>query len=166
VSRVTTRRWMAAARRRTLLEHRSGPPRVTNAVGAATRCTGGPVLVRYILRHYGTEAGVAYVRKKKVKGQVYHQIVANHRVDGRPRQRVLLHLGNYPTVDDALEGWPKDIERLRALAREVRGKTREGSISESANRKALERAASAERRAAVLEAKLKKAHKMTESGVV
>ncbi len=34
-------------------------------------------------------------------------------MDGKPRQTVLAHLGRYPTVDDALNAWPKEIKRLR-----------------------------------------------------
>lgn len=59
---------------------------------------------------------MAYVRKKKVKGGEYYQLVQSRRVNGNPRQRVLLHLGRHPTVDAALKEWPSEIKRLRRLA--------------------------------------------------
>jgi hypothetical protein len=59
---------------------------------------------------------MAYVRKKKVKGGEYYQLVQSRRVNGNPRQRVLLHLGRHPTVDAALKEWPREITRLRRLA--------------------------------------------------
>ena len=71
-----------------------------------------------------------FVRRKRVTRQVkytdrrwlsrdYYQLVENYRQKGvkTPRQRVLMHLGTHPTVDDALEAWPKEIRRLRSLAR-------------------------------------------------
>jgi len=70
-----------------------------------------------------------FVRKKRVTravkhtdrrwvSQDYYQLVENYREKGvkTPRQRVLMHLGTHPTVDDALEAWPKEIRRLRSLA--------------------------------------------------
>jgi hypothetical protein len=58
---------------------------------------------------------MAYVRKKQVKGKEYYQLVQSRRVNGNPRQRVLLHLGRHPTVDAALKAWPREIKRLRRL---------------------------------------------------
>jgi hypothetical protein len=60
---------------------------------------------------------MTYVRKKKVKRYEYYQLVQNHRVDGKPRQRVIMHLGKEPTVDAALENWPKEIKYLRRRAK-------------------------------------------------
>ena len=60
---------------------------------------------------------MTYVRKKKVKRYEYYQVVQNHRVDGKPRQRVIMHLGKEPTVDAALENWPKEIKYLRRRAK-------------------------------------------------
>jgi hypothetical protein len=70
-----------------------------------------------------------FVRKKRVTREVkhsdrrwvsrdYYQLVENYRQKGvkTPRQRVLMHLGTHPTVDAALEAWPKEIRRLRSLA--------------------------------------------------
>jgi hypothetical protein len=60
---------------------------------------------------------VAFVRKKMVKGSEYYQLVQSHRVDGKPRQRVLVHLNKHTTVDAALESWPKEISNLRRNAK-------------------------------------------------
>ena len=49
---------------------------------------------------------MAYVRKKKLKGQEYYQLVEGRRENGKVKQRVLCHLGQYPTVDVALERIP------------------------------------------------------------
>jgi hypothetical protein len=67
-------------------------------------------------RHYKGVSSMAYVRKKKVKGVEYYQLVQSRRVNGNPRQRVLLHLGRHPTVGAALKEWPREIKRLRRLA--------------------------------------------------
>src|SRR5918999_1322807 len=60
---------------------------------------------------------MTYIRRKKVKRYEYYQLVENHRVDGKPRQRVIMHLGKEPTVDAALENWPKEIQYLRRRAK-------------------------------------------------
>src|SRR5215207_1424328 len=60
---------------------------------------------------------MTYVRKKKVKRYEYYQLVESHRVNGKPRQRVILHLSKEPTVDAALENWPKEIKYLRRRAK-------------------------------------------------
>lgn len=55
-----------------------------------------------------------FVRKKsKGSGSAYYQLVESRRVDGKPRQRVILHLESDATVDDAIEEWPKKISWLR-----------------------------------------------------
>jgi hypothetical protein len=70
-----------------------------------------------------------FVRKKtKPQGSsAYYQLVESRRVDGKPRQKVILHLNHYPTVDEALKGWPRDAFSLRRrgyqeAAEEVRTK--------------------------------------------
>jgi hypothetical protein len=40
-------------------------------------------------------------------------LVESRRVDGKPRQSVLAHLGRYPTVDVALEDLPRRIDLHR-----------------------------------------------------
>ncbi len=57
---------------------------------------------------------MAYVRKKRAaRGTDYYQLVESRRVDGKPRQRVLMHLGRNATVEQALKWWPKDIGLLK-----------------------------------------------------
>ncbi len=62
---------------------------------------------------------MAYVRKKKTKGREYCQLVEGYREDGKVKQRVLAHLGDAPTVEDALEDWPRRIAELRRAADNV-----------------------------------------------
>jgi hypothetical protein len=56
-----------------------------------------------------------FVRKKKHhgRGNAYYQLVETRRIDGQPRQKVVMHLGQYATVEDALKGWPREIARFR-----------------------------------------------------
>ena len=56
-----------------------------------------------------------FVRKKDHhgRGSAYHQLVESRRIDGQPRQKVIMHLGHYPTVDEAIRGWPREVGRLR-----------------------------------------------------
>ena len=111
----------------------------------------------------------AYVRRKKVGDHQYYQVVEARRVDGEPRQRVLLHLGHHETIDTALGAWPKEIERLRRLAREERERLENLSDQEGSAARArtiLRRAAGAEKRADKLEANLKKLRELKEDGGV
>lgn len=48
----------------------------------------------------------------------YYQVVESRRVDGKPRQRVLVHLGEHPTARAALEAWPPEVEHLRSMGRD------------------------------------------------
>jgi len=64
------------------------------------------------------ERTLAYVRKNRVGGHEYYQLVETQRVDGKRRQKMLVHLGRYPSVDEALENLPMRIElSRRALSR-------------------------------------------------
>jgi hypothetical protein len=110
----------------------------------------------------------AFVRKKKSRGGEYHQLVESHRVEGKPRQRVLVHLGRHPSVDDALHEWPKEIERLRYYAREVRALetfSRESGFPDAWARENMRRVASAEKRADELEENLRKLCELRKRGV-
>ncbi len=83
-----------------------------------------------------------FVRKKKHHhgGSDYYQLVESRRVDGQPRQKVVMHLGSYATVDEALKGWPRDIsshrrsgypeaaEELRAKLDQLKGLRNDGSV--------------------------------------
>ena len=96
----------------------------------------------------------------------YHQVVESRRVDGEPRQKVLVHLGGHSTVDVALKKWPREVKRLRRRAREERDKVPEGSETRPTYREMLKRAASSERRADDLESNLKFLRKLRKEGVV
>jgi hypothetical protein len=65
---------------------------------------------------------MVFVRAKNVGGKKYYQLVENYRPEGSntPRQRVLLHLGRYDTVEAALKGWPREIRSLRRDAAKIR----------------------------------------------
>jgi hypothetical protein len=109
---------------------------------------------------------MAFVRKKKVKGWEYYQLVESHRVGGKPRQKVLVHLGHHASVDDALREWPKEIRRQRhraATERRIAAYRPEGS---RAHRHAIGRADASERRADELKENLKKLRKLRKEGVV
>ncbi len=56
---------------------------------------------------------MAFVRIKRIDGREYHQLVESRRVDGKPRQKVLMHLGDHATVDEALKRWPRKVGGLR-----------------------------------------------------
>ena len=109
---------------------------------------------------------MAYVRKKTVKNREYFQLVESRRVDGKPRQHVLVHLGQHPTVEEALKAWPKEIKKLRNLACKERSKVQRGSESDPSCRKLLRRAVSAEKRAYNLQANLNKLRDLKKSSVV
>ncbi len=59
---------------------------------------------------------MAYVRRKQVKGRTYYQVVETYRDGDKVRQRVLVHIGEYPTVEEALAGLAEDTERWRGYA--------------------------------------------------
>jgi len=63
---------------------------------------------------------MAYVRKKKTKGREYYQLVEGRRENGKVRQKVLVHLGDCPSVEKALRWWPGRILKLRKVAHEGR----------------------------------------------
>ncbi len=108
----------------------------------------------------------AYVRKKRVGQYEYYQVVESRRVEGEPRQKVLIHLGGHPTVEVALKKWPREIKRLRRRAQEERDRVPEGSEIAPTHRAMLKRAASHEKRADDLEANLKKLRELRKEGVL
>ena len=105
---------------------------------------------------------MAFVRRKRVGPYEYYQLAESRLVDGKPRQRVLLHLGRYSSVKAALEGWPKEIEGLRRFASQRWDKAdqlkREERSFERTLETLIERARKAEKLADELAAKLKKLH--------
>ena len=102
---------------------------------------------------------MAFVRKKRVGPYEYYQLVENRWTDGQPRQRVLAHLGRYPTAEAALQQWPGAIERLGRFAQKWHQKanrlSKDPSSSKARAQAILETAQKAERRASALAANLK-----------
>lgn len=112
---------------------------------------------------------MAFVRRKRVGPYEYYQLVESYLVDGKPRQRVLLHLGRYSTVETALEGWPKEIEGLHRYARQRRDKAEQltkDSSSQIAADATLTRAQKAESLADNIAGKVKKLQDLREQGKV
>ena len=112
---------------------------------------------------------MTYVGRKKVKRYEYYQLVENHRVDGKPRQRVIMHLGKEPTVDAALENWPKEIQYLRRRAKK-HGDDYEKLPEEFKNERYFKEkfkdvADSAEMQADALQARLNKLSNLRNNGV-
>jgi len=56
---------------------------------------------------------MAYVRKNKVGGREYYQLVEPRMVDGKRRQKMLAHLGVCRSVDAALDSLPRRIDLQR-----------------------------------------------------
>lgn len=71
---------------------------------------------------------MAFIRKKRVDGGEYYQLVESRRVDGKPRQKVLVHLGQHPTIDEALKRWPREVGRLRRAGHEEAADTLKGKL--------------------------------------
>ncbi len=63
---------------------------------------------------------MAYVRRKQVKGRTYYQFVESYRDNGRVRQRVIAHLGPWPSVEEAIDGWSTRAELWSRRARQLR----------------------------------------------
>ncbi len=108
----------------------------------------------------------AYVRIKRVGNYEYYQLVENRRIDGNPRQKVLIHLGEHPTVYDALKKWPQEIKRLRRDATKEREIAKTWPESSPRYRNEMERAASTDKRAYNLEKNLKKLRELRKQSVV
>jgi hypothetical protein len=109
---------------------------------------------------------MAYVRTKRVGDREYYQLVESRRVEGKPRQKVLLHLGSHPTVNEALREWSKEIRTLRNRARKEREAGKVWPETSRIHREILTRAASEEKRADALEANLKKLRDLRKRGFV
>ena len=73
---------------------------------------------------------MAFIRTKRVDGKEYHQLVKNERVDGKHPLTVLMHLGIYATVEDAIKGWLVRVEKLRAEADNKRERFQGGRTPE------------------------------------
>jgi hypothetical protein len=109
---------------------------------------------------------MAFVRKKRGRHHDYYQLVESRRVDGKVRQKVLLHLGRHPTVEDALRAWPRVIKRLRRYAERERESVPKTGDRSRIDQYRLEQAASMERQADDLEEKLGWLREYEQRGVV
>jgi hypothetical protein len=109
---------------------------------------------------------MAYVRTKKAGRQEYYQLVESQRVEGKPRQKVLVHLGKYPTVEEALREWPKKIRSLRDRAAKEREAGKTWPEASRIHREILKRAEGEEKRADALEANLEKLRELRKHGVL
>ncbi len=72
---------------------------------------------------------MAFVRKKKVKGHDYYQLVESYRENGRMRQRVLAHLGHVDTLEAAIENTTEELKKTRAKQWAL-SEEREGILSD------------------------------------
>jgi hypothetical protein len=71
----------------------------------------------FIVSYY--KRGTIYVRRIKSRKRDYFQLVRSYRnEEGKPRQEVLVHLGEYPTPEDALRAWPEQIAQHRRAGRD------------------------------------------------
>ncbi len=62
-----------------------------------------------------------FVRKVKSRGTgPYFQLVRSYREGGKVRQEVLVHLGEHPAPEAALDAWPAQVEHLRAIGAAIR----------------------------------------------
>jgi|SRR5215212_7053359 len=107
---------------------------------------------------------MAFVRTKKVKGGEYYQLVESRRIDGKPRQKVLVYLDGHPTVDDALKKWPREIKRLRRDAAKERESAESWPEASRHYRDKVRQAASWEKRASNLEMNLRKLLELRKRG--
>jgi hypothetical protein len=51
-----------------------------------------------------------FIRTKEIKGIPYHYLVQSFRDGGKVRQRVLVYLGQFPTVRKAYNHWKRQTE--------------------------------------------------------
>ncbi len=96
----------------------------------------------------------------------YYQLVESRRVDGKPRQKVLLHLGQHPTVEAALKAWPREAKSLRRDADRKREIVPAGAEVEAFYRDLLKGADALDGRADDLERKLERLREFKARGVV
>lgn len=52
-----------------------------------------------------------FIRTKLIKGIGYHYLVESFREEGKPRQRVLLYLGQHETVTAAYKHWQEQTQK-------------------------------------------------------
>ena len=61
-----------------------------------------------------------FLRTKQSRRGIYSQLVESYREGGKVKQRVVLYVGHYRTIDEALQRMPRDVSyrRRRATALE------------------------------------------------
>jgi hypothetical protein len=70
-----------------------------------------------------------FVRRVKSRGKgPYFQLVRSYRDKGNVKQEVLVHLGEHPTPEAALDAWPAQVEKLRAIGRSYQADKLEAKI--------------------------------------
>jgi hypothetical protein len=57
-----------------------------------------------------------FTRIKKSRHEEYLQIVENYRDGERVRQRLVMYVGHYASLDEALGRMPREVSRMRAHA--------------------------------------------------
>ena len=63
---------------------------------------------------------MVFVRSVKSRGTgPYFQLVRSYREGGKVKQEVLVHLGEHPTIEAALDAWPSEVEHLRVIGRDA-----------------------------------------------
>jgi hypothetical protein len=55
-----------------------------------------------------------FARVKESRNGEYLQIVENYRDEGRVRQRMVLYVGHYESIDDALHRMPRELRNWRS----------------------------------------------------
>ena len=67
---------------------------------------------------HDTKGGSIYVRRiKSGEHGDYFQLVESYREQGTVKKRILVHLGQHESVDEALSEWPEEIIFLRRFKR-------------------------------------------------
>src|SRR5919107_629684 len=62
-----------------------------------------------------------FARVKESRNGEYLQIVENYRDEGRVRQRMVLYVGHYDSIDDALHRMPGELRNWRARRTRIAG---------------------------------------------
>ena len=96
-----------------------------------------------------------YIRKKRNGGSSYYQVVESSRVEGKPRQRVILHLGAYSTLKKARTGLKRELSKARSEIMEM-----QRFSNSRGTRSGGKEAARVEKRIAKLSEKLSKVEKL------
>ena len=71
-----------------------------------------------------------YVRRMRSRERgPYFQLVRSYREGEQVKQEVLVHLGQYETLEAALAAWPSEIEHSRAIGRESQAEKLERKLA-------------------------------------